>query len=62
MLSCDLFKKNISDLIKAAGAARQGYTVEEDTVSGLMFADDFVVVSDTPGEVAETNREESRIP
>ena len=32
----------------AVEAAKQGITVGEDTVSGLMFADDFVGISETP--------------
>ena len=38
----------INDLIVAAEAARQDVTVGEDTVSGLMFADVFVGISQTP--------------
>ena len=38
----------INDLIVAVEAARQGVTVGEDTVSGLMFADYFVGISETP--------------
>ena len=41
-LSPNLFKIYINNLIVAVGAARQGVMVGEDTVSGLMFADDFV--------------------
>ena len=37
-----------SDLIVAVEASKQGVTVGEDTVSGLMFADDFVGTSETP--------------
>ncbi|MEP2874451.1 MAG: reverse transcriptase domain-containing protein [Hyphomicrobiales bacterium] len=47
-LSPNLFKIYINDLIVAVEAARQGVTVGEDTVSGLMFADDFVGISETP--------------
>ena len=39
----------ISDLIVAVEAAKQGVTVEEDAVSGLIFADGFVGISETPG-------------
>ena len=35
-------------MIVAVEAAKQGVTVREDTVSGLMFADDFVGISETP--------------
>ena len=35
-------------MIVATEAAKQGITVGEDTVSGLMFADDFVGISETP--------------
>ena len=38
----------INDLIVAVEAARQGVTVGEDTVSGLMFDDVFVGISETP--------------
>ena len=47
-LSPNLFKIYINDLIVAVEGARQGVTVGEDTVSGLMFADDFVGISETP--------------
>ena len=48
-LSPTLFKTFIDDLIIAVRAAKQGVKVGEDMVSGLMFADDFVGISDTPG-------------
>ena len=35
-------------MIVAVEAAKQGVTMGEDTVSGLMFADDFVGISETP--------------
>ena len=35
-------------MIVAVEAAKQGVTVGEDAVSGLMFADDFVGISETP--------------
>ena len=38
----------IDDIIVAVEAAKQGVTMGEDTVSGLMFADGFVGVSETP--------------
>ena len=38
----------INDLIVAVKASRQGVTVGEDTASELMFADDFVGISETP--------------
>ena len=47
-LSPDLFKVYIDDVIVAVEAAKQGVTMGEDTVSGLMFADDFVGISETP--------------
>ena len=47
-LSPDLFKVYINDMTVAVGAAKQGVTMGEDAVSGLMFADDFVGVSETP--------------
>ena len=36
------------DMILAVEAAKQGVTMGEDTVSRLMFADDFVGISETP--------------
>ena len=42
------FKVYINDMIVAADAAKQGVSMEEDTVSGLMLADDFVEISETP--------------
>ena len=47
-ISPNQFKVYINDMIVAVEAAKQGVTVEEDTVSGLMFADDFMGVSETP--------------
>ena len=44
----NLFKIYINELIVAVEAAKQGATVGEDTVSGLVFADDFVGISETP--------------
>ena len=41
----------INDMIVAVEAARQGVTVGEETVSGLMFADDIVGISETPEEL-----------
>ena len=38
----------INDLIVAVEAAILGVTVGEDMVSGLMFADDFVGIPETP--------------
>ena len=48
MLSHNLFKICINDLIVADEAANQAITVGEDMVSGLMFADEFVGISETP--------------
>ena len=47
-LSPTLFKIFIDGLIIAIEAAKQGVKVGADMVSGLMFADDFVGISDTP--------------
>lgn len=47
-LSPNLFKVYINDMIVAVEAAKQGVPVGDDTVSGLMFADDFVCISETP--------------
>ena len=48
--SPNLFRVYINDmiLIVAVEAAKQGVTVREGTVSGLMLADDFVGTSETP--------------
>ena len=43
-----LFKGDINDMMVAIEAAKQGVTMGEDTVLGLMFADDFVGISETP--------------
>ena len=47
-LSPNLFKVYINGMIGADEAAKQGVTTGEGTASGLMFADDFVGVSETP--------------
>ena len=52
-LSLNLFEVNSDDMIVAAEATKQGVTMGEDTVSGLMFANDFVLISETPGGLQE---------
>ena len=47
-LSPSLFKVYISDLLIAVKAAKQGVMGGEGTVSGLMFADGSVGISETP--------------
>ena len=48
-LSPNLFKVYINDMAVAVEPAKQVVTMGEDTaVSGLMFADDFVLISETP--------------
>ena len=47
-LSPNLFKVYINDMIVAVEAAKQGVTMREDAVSGLMLADDFVGISEAP--------------
>ena len=47
-ISPNLFKVYINDMIVAVEAAKHGVTVEEETVWGLVFADDFVAISETP--------------
>ena len=47
-LSPNLFKVYINDMIVAVESAKQGVTMGEDTVSGLVFADDFVGISEKP--------------
>ena len=46
-LSPCIFKVYSHDMIVAVEAAKQGVTVGENTVSGLMLADDFVGISAT---------------
>ena len=46
--SPNLFKVHINYMIVAVEALMEGVTVGEDTVSGVMFADDFVGISETP--------------
>ena len=60
-LSPNLFKVHISYMIVAVGAAKQGVMMEEDTVSGLMFADDFRGDIRNTRRVAETDREGTRV-
>ena len=38
-------------MVVAVQAAKQGVTMGQDTVSGLMFAIDFVGISETPEEL-----------
>ena len=52
-LSPSLFKIYINGLIVAVEAARQGVTEGEDTVSGLIFEEDVVGVSETPEGLQE---------
>ena len=47
-LSPTLFKVFIDDMIRAVEATKQGVKVGEDTVLGLVFADDFVRIVETP--------------
>ena len=47
-LSPNLFKVCTNGMIVAVEATKQGVTMREDTVSGLMFADDSVGISETP--------------
>ena len=49
-LSPNIFKVNTNDVIVAVETAKQGVTMGEETVSGLMFADDFVAISVTTTE------------
>ena len=44
-LSPNIFKVYTNDMIEAVEAAKQGVTMGEDTVSGLMFAEYFVGMS-----------------
>ena len=42
------FKVYINDMIVEVEAAKKGVTMGENTVLGLMFADDFVGIPETP--------------
>ena len=57
-ISPNLFKVYINDmlLIVALEATKQGVTVGEDTVSGLIFADDFVGYWKHPKECRNKSR------
>ena len=46
-LSPNQFKVYINDMTVAVEAAKRGVTMGEDTGSGLLFADDFVGMSET---------------
>ena len=46
--SPNLFEVYVDDMIVAVEAAKPGITMGEDSVSGLMFADDLVLISETP--------------
>ena len=48
-------------MIVAVEAAKQGVTVEEDAVSGLMFADNLWEFYGNTRRIAETNREGTRV-
>ena len=49
-------------MVVAIEAAKQGVTMREDTVSGLMFAgDDFVGISETPEGLQKQIRESTRV-
>ena len=43
-----IITQSINDMIVAVEAAQQGVTMGEDTVSGLMFANDFVGIPEAP--------------
>ena len=47
-LSPNQSKVYINDIIVAVEGAKQGVTMGEDAISGLMLADDFVGISETP--------------
>ena len=48
-------------LIVAVEAAKEAVTVGEDTASGLMFADDFVGISEAPEGLHKQVREGARV-
>ena len=61
-LSPNLSKLYITDMIIAAEAAKQIVTMGEDTaVSGLMFADGVVEISETSERLQKTDREGTKV-
>ena len=48
-----MFKVFINDMIRAVETTKQGVKVGEDMISGLMFADDFVGLAETPDGLQE---------
>ena len=60
-LSPNLFKVYINGMTLAVEAAKQGVTMGEDPVSGLMFADDFVGISETPEGLQKQIEENTRV-
>ena len=62
-LSPNIFEVYINDMIAAVEAAKLGFTMGEDTVSGLTFADGFVGISENTRSIAETDsKSTSRVP
>ena len=59
-VSTNLFKVYVSDMVVAVEAAKQGVTMGEDTVSGLVFADGFVGISETCEVLQKQIRESTR--
>ena len=60
-LSPNVFKVYTNGMIVAVEAAKQGVTMGDDTVSGLMFADDFVTNIRNTRRIAETDRGSTRV-
>ena len=60
-----IYKVYINDMIVAVEAAKEGVTTGEDTVSGFMFAHDFVRIPETPEgftrRIAETDGKSTRV-
>ena len=54
-------KVHINDMIVAGEAAKQGVTMGEDTVTGLIFADNLVGIFRNTRRIAETDRESPRV-
>ena len=59
--SPNLFKVNINDILVVAKQQSKESRYREDTVSGLMFADDFVGISEIPEELQKQMRASTRV-
>ena len=57
----DIYLVYTNDMIVAVEAAKQGVTMGKVTVSGLMLADDFVGISESPEGLQKQIRESTRV-